>query len=760
MGIRNAGVFCYLNTTRWLRALGIRTGPKTLHFEKAAAKYTGCILDLTLVIHTICLSQAEMFKYSLETAAELVLEKIRLIILAKLKATNLVVFCLDSPAGSLKFAVSAQRAHHRQKWEDSPFVAMLKDPSSKEFLFGKLVNYVRQLSFLRPEQTVVVIQRNEQGVAAAAGADPQVYGSEVSGVGGQGWFVIATGSPLHDPEPCRLRALFQCFLDNLGDSLQYESDMLCYQVAELISEQMARQACLPVLVESKDTDMAAIFLARYGSMDLRRRENLRRVHLLFRSFKKFVEVDMDASLSQALSWLDVPTTVFPSQECPLDDEREALLWLLDFDEWTPLMDEFCVPVMAIKCFVSKEAWKSFLAACARSCTRGPLFRRTMVYLNSCVTSDRLPRVLAEACATGCPVYEYVIGTLGMSESKLQNDGFCASQDNAAFTFVEANPVKDKRQSASVIMNLTHQLYASGMVPRSSYQRYCEERYNMLDDNGVCMRLDTEASPAACCAAAVGLSMYGTDYANGLPSVGERQVTAALSVEYLFREMSRFCALSALTGEDCDKVELLTMVSRFFGLSPNRDLSREKAARLINHALLPYRLWTEDSAYCELKRRVQRGEDLSDICVDGATLEIVNIKNDFQTTRGRPQYALTLESGDRLITESSHSVNTGGICDTLDRALGQLEFKLIREVPPTFQKLAKAAAKRTTKKKPECTIPQKVRSPSSSHQSARSSSAQTGTMSNFLGAFASRTSSGPASTTAQTGGSYWPTGSEE
>ncbi|ABC55183.1 hypothetical protein [Cyprinid herpesvirus 3] len=727
MGIRSAGVFTYLNTARWLRALGVPTGPKTLRFKKADSRYGCCILDLTLTIHTICLSQAsEMNKYngmgmSMDDAVDVVLDKIRGLLLAKLKATNLVVFCLDSMAGGLKFAVSAQRAHHREAWDDSLFVSMLKDSRHKANLFARIVEYVGTLE-LRPKQTVVILQRHDEDVEASrtrvqdGGDGHYVYGTAVTGVGGRGWFHMASGSASTDEDLARLRALFQKFLEDTDRELHYESDMLCFQVAEMLPERgvLGCPNRTTVLIESKDTDMAAILVARYGSScerdggDSGKRDALARSDLLFRSYRKFVDVDMDASLSLALCWVDVgelrPAPFVSSDGrvngCPdpaagFEGERDALLWLLDFDSWTPLVDEFCVPVDGIKAFLEDEVWYGFLRTCARTFTRGPLFRRTLLYMSSCMPAEKLEELCRDVAKTGQPVYELVTASLGLSNLRLQNDGFCTTKDGAFFTFAGANkaaPAKDKRQSVASIMDLTHLLYASGRVPLSSYQRYCEERYKMVDDTGVCMSVDPEATAAACCGAAVGLSMYGTDYTNGLPSVGEKQATAALCVQYLFRELCRFSTLSLFgvaAGDGDDNRTLLGMVSRFFGVSPRPSLTESEAANLMRHLTLPYKLWTEDRVYADLKERVAKGDDLSDVCVEGATLVIVNIKNDFQTTRGRPHYSLRVEDGEPFLAEPTHTVNRQ-VCGVLDKALGQLDLKVIRDTAVTVRKSETAA----------------------------------------------------------------------
>ncbi|AMB21631.1 protein Allo54 [Crucian carp herpesvirus] len=702
MGIRSAGVFCYLNTTRWLRALGIPTGPKTIMFQKACSKYGCCILDLTLCIHTICLSQAaEMFKQlNHEEAVELVLDKIRSIVLAKLKATNLVVLCLDSPVGGLKFAVSAQRAHHRAAWDDSTFVSMLKDPTKKEHLFASVIRYMETLA-LRPKQTVVVIQRHENGFVENEYGDFSVFGGAmVSGAGGSGWFKMASGNADSDEYASKLKALFQDFLNKTEDTMHYESDMLCYQVSEMLPDEML--GGLPVLVESKDTDMAAIFMAR--SCDESRLGALRRTHLLFRSFKKFVDVDMDASLNLALGWIDVQLAPSPFvteagyiNGCPdpATNETEALLWLLDFEEWTPLVDDFLIPSEGIKTFLEVDEWRAFLRSCARTFTRGPLFRRTLLYMSSCVKADSLKTLCGDMNRTGQPVYELVTASLGLSDLKLQNDGFCNSKETAVFTFSSANktPVKDKKQSVACVMNLTHLLYASDIVPRATYQRYCEERYNMLDDNGVCMTLDPESTASACCTAAVGLSMYGTDYTNGLPTVGERQATAALCVKHLFSELSRFSVLNVFAENESSSKTRLDMVQRFFGVTPRPDLTETQAANLMRHLMLPFDLWTKDHLYTDIKRRVKSGESLEDICV-GSTLEILNIKNDFQTSRGRPQYILTVQEGEPIIVEPTHRTKPE-ICRVLDAGLAQLDLSTVQQTPLTFTKVAAATRKRAS-----------------------------------------------------------------
>lgn len=574
MGIRHGGVFSYINTSRWMKIFQLETTPECLTLLPGSlSKYTAFILDLTLCVHTICLQHNDHTQ-SLSDALDLIVDKVRQTIASKCRRTKIIVLCIDSFVSGLKFAVSKQRQvqknNQRNKWEDSPFVAALQNPETRLKMYELIFNNLRDQPI--SDIAIVAVQKYIPGQARIDGVE---YASN---------FMLFHSDyhskRIEDEKYLRFISLLRSGLCDLGDNVALESDMLCFQMAEIMCRCLGPDYPHPIVIESKDTDIIPIALARAS----RFRCN---VHIMFRSIRRFLENDMDVNLYNAMNWLELdrPPVVVEGEWVNNEGLSDLMLTALDIlpEHVTlhPIVQS--MDRVGVLCtFVSESSTIRFIEACIKQGIRGPIMRRLLFWLQGKPLKE-LCTVVNGLIESDCILKEVLFNIFKIDYVKLleDNDDTCST--------VKGKSIVKTSPTACQVFHFVSNCYKQRTLPRGTYGRHLSWIEKMERDGGINVIVNPEASSLDLLTSATALSLYGTDYTNGIPSVGEKQLHMILTHRGLFYELQRYVFL-----RDSQK-----RVNSFSKVHFKNDDPADNSAALCQ-SLLSVNLWLDDSLYQMLK----------------------------------------------------------------------------------------------------------------------------------------------------------------
>lgn len=672
------------------------------------------------MIHTICLQLQHSYlppsggALTKETVFRMLIAKTRQSLGYRLRE-KLLILCVDAIEGGLKFAVQNERAKTRDKWADSAFTRTLMDSSTRSELMCALIEDLTVTSIAK--LGIIFIQRGP--------CPHSLINSTSSSHGvlrqcGVGWFHASN---------CRSDVAILAMLENslvdTEDRLAYESDMLMFQVAEALAP-----LCVPILLETKDTDVIPIWLSR-AARSTHHWDLLANVTVSLRAIARFRH-DMDVSLYSAMCDAIPSTLSLPTRQPPVQvqvqpgrsgGEWSRLLTLFDWHEDGIGFEHVREPYDQVASVADAELLDRAVGILSTSGFRGPMARRCFVFLtrlDPASMTARLRSIAEFADGDVRGLWELVCRE---HEGKPGQDGFVLGDD------VPDGATRDRRtqknanpENSMVELGLwVRDLYARNLIrpltrpgTQGAYAEYVLETAHTNKFRGKQLTLrphfENCQENARVCAALI--AWHGLDYVKGFPHVGERQLRMCMVAETAFWEAGRLvCAMtpsdrdvnrlvnSVEEGEDDGSVTApnWTVISPYFeSVEQRAALDRincfwatwsgpeDQRANVARNLTVHERIWSDDHFYAAL---VNGLVDLKKVAVDPETHECLDLRLFFQKSGPTLKAAGLEEMVDgsrRVVLNTETDSSTWSISDLQNYQNGQRE-ELRKD--PAFSDLA-------------------------------------------------------------------------